>query len=118
MNYLNMVMVEGNVVKSPTLRFTHNGDAVCAFVIASNRFHKGKDGMATERSFFPVEAWLDVAKKCDDLAKKGVNCRIQGRLRQDRWENPDGEPRSKVVIVADKVEFRAEKKEESHNDSD
>jgi single-strand DNA-binding protein len=112
MNYLNMVIVEGSVVKPPTLALTHKGDAVCTFVIASNRFHKSKEGMATETSFFYVETWLDLATKCYDLAKKGTNCRIQGRLRQDRWERSDGELRSKIVIVADRVEFRADKKGE------
>jgi single-strand DNA-binding protein len=113
-----MVIVEGNVTKSPTITLTRKGDAVCIFTIASNRFHKGREGLVTETSLFQVEAWLDLGKKCYDLAKKGVICRIQGRLRQNCWERPNGEMCSKIIIVADRVEFRAEKKEESHNDRD
>jgi single-strand DNA-binding protein len=49
--------------------------------------------------------------------------RVVGRLKQDRWEDPEGKTRSKVHIVAEHVEFKpkfktedaasAEEKEES-----
>jgi len=32
--------------------------------------------------------------------------RVVGRLKQDRWEDPEGKTRSKVHIVAEHVEFK------------
>jgi single-strand DNA-binding protein len=31
-----------------------------------------------------------------------------GRLKEDRWNDPDGKAHSKVTIVAEHVEFRSE----------
>jgi len=31
---------------------------------------------------------------------------VVGRLKQDRWQNPEGNNRSKVLIIAEHVEFR------------
>ena len=33
-----------------------------------------------------------------------------GRLKQDRWTDPDGKPHSRVEIVAEHVEFKPQKK--------
>ena len=32
--------------------------------------------------------------------------RVVGRLKQERWNGADGKSRSKIVIVAEHVEFR------------
>jgi single-strand DNA-binding protein len=37
--------------------------------------------------------------------------RVVGRLKQDRWTSPEGQPRSKVSIVAEHVEFKPQLKE-------
>jgi single-strand DNA-binding protein len=113
MNDLNSLHIEGMVSKSPMYRTTKKGDTVCTFSIASNRYFKSVAGKKEkETSFFDVEAWKDEADKCQMLAHTGRRCRITGRIREDRWKSTKGEPRSKVVIVADFVEFRPETNKE------
>jgi single-strand DNA-binding protein len=36
--------------------------------------------------------------------------RVVSRLKQDRWTSPEGQPRSKVSIVAEHVEFKPQQK--------
>jgi single-strand DNA-binding protein len=36
--------------------------------------------------------------------------RVVGRLKQDRWTGPEGQTRSKVMIVAEHVEFKPQLK--------
>jgi single-strand DNA-binding protein len=36
---------------------------------------------------------------------KGQKVAIEGKLRWSQWENPQGEKRSKLEVVADEVEF-------------
>jgi single-strand DNA-binding protein len=110
MNNLNNIIIEGNIVKDPSLRKSKKGNPVVSFSIASNRFFKRDSILEKETSFFDVEAWDDLGVKCNDLGHKGRACRVTGRLRQDKWEGANG-PRSKVVIVAMEVEFRPDKKE-------
>ncbi|MEV6332644.1 hypothetical protein [Streptomyces sp. NPDC051909] len=43
-----------------------------------------------------------VAKDFDRTESKGSRV-VAGRLRADRWENPDGEKRSRMVLDADEV---------------
>jgi single-strand DNA-binding protein len=110
MNDLNSIMVEGTIANDPMYRKTKKGNPVCNFLISSNRFYKSLDGLERETSFFDVEAWDDLADLCQKLGHKGRRCRVKGRIRQDRWNTQKGEPRTKVVIVAESVEFRPEKK--------
>jgi single-strand DNA-binding protein len=110
MNDLNSLHLEGTVSKNPIPRATKKGDMVCSFSVATDRFFKSARGTEKETSFFDIETWGEEAGKCKMLAHKGRRCRITGRIRQDRWNTPEGDPRSKVVVVAEFVEFRPEKK--------
>jgi single-strand DNA-binding protein len=113
MNNLNSILVEGNLVRDPDLKTTTKGTAVCTFSIASNRFYKQDSGMEKEVSFFDVETWAGLAENCANLGYKGRGVRVVGRLKQERWKGSDGQPRSKVVIVAEHVEFRPDFKKET-----
>jgi single-strand DNA-binding protein len=55
-----------------------------------------------------VESWSKLAESCNDLGHKGRGVKVVGRLKQDRWNGPDGKQRSRVTIVAEHVEFRPE----------
>ncbi len=56
--------------------------------------------MQKEVSFFDVSTWARLAEVCGEYLKKGRGVRIVGRLRQDRWTDPEGKPRSRIEIVA------------------
>jgi single-strand DNA-binding protein len=96
------------------MRFTPKGTPICSFSVATNRFFKGDDGIEKEVSFFDVEAWGLLAENCNALGKKGRGVRLIGRLKQERWDK-DGDRRSKVVIVAEHVEWKPEKKGETRS---
>jgi single-strand DNA-binding protein len=116
MNDLNHYLVEGNLVRDPSMRFTPKGTPICSFSVASNRYFKGDDGIEKEVSFFDVEAWGSLAETCNALGKKGRGVRLTGRLKQERWDK-GGDRRSKVVIVAEHVEWKPEKKGETRTDA-
>jgi single-strand DNA-binding protein len=108
MNNLNSVLIEGIITRDAVLKNTAKGTAVCNFSLASNRFYKNNDGMEKEVSFFYVETWAKLAETCGAKGNKGRGVRVVGRLKQDRWNGADGKNHSKVVIVAEHVEFRSE----------
>lgn len=112
MNSLNSILIEGNMVRDPLLKETPKGTPVCTFAVASNRFYKQDNALEKEVSFFDVETWSRLAESCSNLGKKGRGVRVVGRLKQDRWNGPDGKPASKVVIVAEHVEFKPEFKKD------
>ena len=110
MNSLNSVLLEGHLTKDPLLGETPKGTPVCTFGLAVNRYYKQNEEMVQEVSFFDVETWTRLAQYCGAQLKKGTHIRIVGRLKQDRWENPEGNTRSKIKIVGEHMEIQ-EKKE-------
>jgi single-strand DNA-binding protein len=112
MNNLNSILIEGTLVRDPVKRTTAKGTTVCNFSIASNRYFRQETGYEEEVSFFDVETWAKLAEVCGNKGKKGLGVRVVGRLKQDRWADNDGKPRSRIYIVAEHVEFRPEFKKE------
>jgi single-strand DNA-binding protein len=49
---------------------------------------------------------------CGEYLKKGRGVRVVGRLKQDRWTDPDGKPHSRVEIIAEHVEFKPQLKKQ------
>lgn len=111
MNHLNSVMLEGNMVREPSLRSIPGGAPVCTFRLAFNRYFKKEAGKEPEVSFFDVETLSKIAEICYNQGHKGLGVRIMGRLKQNRWNDSNGKLRSKVCIVAEQVEFKTGKNE-------
>jgi len=112
MNNLNSILLEGNLVADPELRYTPNGAPVCAFCVACNRYFKQEEELQQEVSYFDITTWNRLAEVCNEYLSKGRGVRVVGRLKQDRWEDPEGKTRSKVHIVAEHVEFKPKFKTE------
>ena len=110
MNNLNSILIEGNLVRDPELSYTTKGTAVCKFSVACNRQWKQDDQVQKEVSYFDVSAWTRLAEVCGEYLKKGRGVRVVGRLKQDRWTDPEGKAHSRVEIVAEHVEFKPQKK--------
>ena len=108
MNNLNSVLLEGNMVRDPLFRSTQKGATVCNFTVASNRFYRQDTNLEKEVGFFDVEAWGKLAEACSSQGRKGRGVRVVGRLKQDRWTGNDGKNHTKVAIVAEHVEYRAD----------
>ena len=103
---LNKVFLMGNLTRDPELRYTPSGTAVVGFGVAVNRRYTTKEGDRKEEAdFFEVEVWDKQAENCNEYLSKGRGILVEGRLRQDRWEDESGNRRSKLKIVASSVQF-------------
>ena len=111
MNNLNSILLEGNLARDPALSYSPTGTPVCTLVVASNRTYKVAGERTEEVSFIETTTWGKLATVCDEHLKKGRGLRVVGRLKQERWEDPDGNPQAKVVIVAEHVEFQPERRQ-------
>ena len=101
MNNLNLIIIEGRLTKDPELNYTSSGTAYSNIPLAVNRKYKETE----EVSFFDVSVWQKTAETCQQYLTKGSLIRIQGRLKQDRWEDDNNQKRSSVKIIADRVDF-------------
>jgi len=101
---LNRVMLIGRLTRDPEVRFLPSGMQVTSLSIAVSRKFKDKNGeWREEASFFDIESYGKLAERVGSQLSKGYQVIIEGELRQDRWESPSGEKRSKVKIVAERI---------------
>jgi single-strand DNA-binding protein len=105
MNNLNSVLIEGHLAKDPELSYTSTGRPVGRLRIGCNRSFKKDDEYQQEASFFDITVWGRQAEVCSEHLEKGRGVRVVGRLKEDRWQDQEGNNRSKVQIVAEHVEF-------------
>ena len=103
---LNRVMLIGNVGTDPEMRFTASGNPVTSFRIATNRVYTTSDGeRKQETEWFTVVAWRKQAESCNQYLTKGQRVYVEGSLRTRNWEGRDGQKRTTVEVIANRVLF-------------
>jgi len=106
MSSLNSILIEGKLVRDPESRPLASGSEVCEFTIESEREYRTNGALGKEASYFDVEAWSKLGLACVQNLKKDRGVRVVGRLKQDRWTDPEGRQCSRVKIVAEHIEFK------------
>jgi single-strand DNA-binding protein len=103
----------GNLTRDPELRYTPSGLPVCTLRLAVNRNFTNSQG-EIETDYFNVVVWRNQAEKCAEYLNKGRQVAVTGRLQSRSWEGNDGQRRTAVEVVADRVVFlgRRDRKEE------
>jgi single-strand DNA-binding protein len=102
----NRVILMGNLTRDPEVRFLPSGRAVADLGLAVSEKFKNSEGELVERAdFFDITVWGPQGENCGKYLKKGRPVLVEGRLRLETWENDQGEKRSKVKVIADRVQF-------------
>ncbi|MEX0940583.1 MAG: single-stranded DNA-binding protein [Candidatus Babeliales bacterium] len=103
----NRIIVIGNLTRDPDYKQLASGQPVSQLGIASNRQYRNKQtgAMVQEVCFVDVDVFGPQAESCKQYLQKGRAVLIEGRLKFDSWESPEGQKRSKHSIVADRVVF-------------
>ncbi|HUV87347.1 MAG TPA: single-stranded DNA-binding protein [bacterium] len=102
-NY-NRVFLLGNLTADPESRDLPTGGIVTDLRLAVNRTYRNRDGEQTEEvSFIDCTAYGRTAEIARDYLKKGRPVFLEGRLHQDRWETGEGEKRSKLKVVVERL---------------
>ena len=100
----NRVILIGNLTRDPELRYIPSGTAVTEITLAVNDRVKRNDQWTEETQFVDVTLWARTAEVVNEYLSKGSNILVEGRLKYDTWEK-DGQKRSKLRIVADKMQM-------------
>ena len=103
---LNKVFLIGNLTRAPELRYTPSGAAVADVRLAVNRNYTTQSGEKREDTcFLTVVVWGKQAESCGEYLEKGSPILVEGRLQTREWEGKDGQKRSVVEVVAERVQF-------------
>jgi len=104
---MNKVFLMGNLTRDPESRQVGDNNTVCNFRLAVNRRYTTAGGEDREDTcFVDIEAWRRQAETCQRYLSKGSPVLVEGRLRQDRWEDREsGAARSRLLVSAERVQF-------------
>ncbi len=101
----NRVILVGNLTRDPELRYIPSGTAVSDIGLAVNdRVKKGSEWV-DETTFVDVTLWARTAEVANEYLSKGSSVLIEGRLKLESWENNEGQKRSKLKVVADRMQM-------------
>ena len=88
---LATITMTGRLTRDPETTQA-NKYSVVKFAIAVNGFKK------EDVSFFDCEAWGKVGEIVQEYCQKGKQIAIAGSIRIDRWQDKDGNNRSKPIV--------------------
>ena len=103
----NKVIIVGNATRDPEIRYTPRGTALVEMSLAVNDHYTTAEGEKRETTdFFEVTFWGKTAEIVNEYVKKGKPILVEGKLKQDTWEDKTTQKkRSKVTIVAESMQL-------------
>lgn len=119
MENINTVVISGNLTRDAELRYTNSGKAVMSFTVAVNDRCKNQQTGQWEDAPNFIEC-VSFAGFNEAIAKymvKGLKVAVSGKLRWSKWEK-DGETRSKIQVIVDKIEKEYRHQQEDYYEDD
>lgn len=93
-NY-NRIILVGNLVRDPEIRYVQSGSPVTRFTIAVNRRTKQDDPV----DYIDVVAWNKLAETSNTYLRKGATVLVEGRLSTRSYESKSGEKHKAAEVV-------------------
>ena len=108
---LNIIVLQGRLVRDPEMRTTQSGVAVASFTLAVDRDFSGRDGGEKQTDFIDCTAWRHNAEFVSKYFSKGRMAVVSGRLQIDNYTDDDGNKRKAAKVIADNIYFGDSKKD-------
>ena len=99
----NKVILAGNVVRDPEIRYVGSGAGVAKFAIAVNP--NKRDAKPEDTLFVDIVAWDKLAETCNTYLKKGSNVLVEGRLVIRSYDDKDGNKRKATEVVINTMQM-------------
>jgi len=102
---INRVVLVGRLASDPEIRYAPSGVAVANMRIAVDKGlsrENQREGEPTA-DFFSVVAFKQSAEFASNYLGKGRLVAVDGRLQQRNWVDQQGQKRSTVEVVADRL---------------
>ena len=105
MGNFNSITLLGNLTKDPELSYLPSKIPVVEIDLAIN--HRWGKGQEKKESvcYISCRAFGKAAETLNKYMRRGMPLLISGRLDQDRWEDKDGQKRSKHRVFIEKFTF-------------
>jgi len=106
MSDLNYVILIGRLTADPVYKVAQTGNSFCTFSIANNRRFKKQSGeLVEETNFINCITWGKLSDFTRNYLKKGMQIAVEGRLRQNSWQNEEGKTQSTINVVVNNIQI-------------
>ncbi|MCI2885850.1 single-stranded DNA-binding protein [Staphylococcus hominis] len=95
----NQTIITGNITNDLEVRQAGNSQVLKFGLGVRGNFKKD------ETNFIQVEAWGRAAEIISEYCQKGSKLLVIGELKQNRFQDKEGQNREKVYVNLDKFEF-------------
>jgi single-strand DNA-binding protein len=104
---VNKVILVGRLGADPDIRYSPNGVAVAKFNIATNDYvSAGAEGNREERTeWHRIVTFGKTAEFCGNYLAKGRQVYIEGSIRTNQWDDPQGQKRYFTEIIAREIQL-------------
>jgi len=115
MSSFNRIILMGNLTRDPEVRQSQTGTYIVKAGLAVNeRMPDGQGGWKEEASFFDIVIFGKRAEAFSRFMRKGRPVLVEGKLRQNRWQDKEtGQNRSKIEVIVDNWEFAGGRSDEA-----
>ena len=102
---MNVVIISGNLTRTPDMRVSATGTHILTFGVAVNDRKKNANGeWENVPCFVDCVMFGSRAESLSKFLEKGMRVVINGKLNYSSWER-DGQRRSKIEVIANDVEL-------------
>lgn len=100
---MNKVILTGNMVADPIIKYTKDEVPVAYFQLAVNRAVKKGDEKIEDK--IDCIAWNGLAKICAEYLTKGRLVAIEGKMQIRKYQGNDGKDHSKVEVLVENLQM-------------
>ena len=111
---VNKVILIGNLGKDPEVKYLDSGVAVANFSLATTESYKNKEGeRVSQTEWHNIVLWRGLAEVAEKWLKKGSSVYIEGKIRNRKWEDKEGNTRYTTEILGDNMTMLGKKEDSS-----
>jgi single-strand DNA-binding protein len=103
------VILVGNCTREIEIKHTGGGTAIAEIGLAVNDRVKKNNEWIDEVTFVDCTAFGRTAEVAGEYLKKGSPTLIEGRLKLETWQTNDGQNRSKLKVIVDRLQLLGSK---------
>lgn len=102
---LNTIFISGKLGADAELKYTPQGTALASFNVAVSESYGTGDQRKKHTEWFSCKLWGKYAEAVCDFMKKGSPVTVRGKIRTEKWQDQNGNEKSKHYLIADNVEI-------------
>ena len=115
---INRVLISGNLVRDPEVRYTAATQMCCARLTVALDRGKTAEGKDRGADYPQAVFWGKLAENIEKYCRKGALVTIEGKLRTGSYTNHSGQKIYFMEIAGDRIQYFRQREVDKAKDAD